>query len=391
MKSEPLRILRMIARLNIGGPAIHTILLTEKLNNRQFESWLVCGKESENEGNMRYLISNEDFPLIRMNELGRDISLFHDIVALTKTIFLILKKKPHIVHTHTAKAGFIGRTAAFIVNSIFRKKIKIFHTFHGHVFSGYFSPMKTKLFLMIERFLGKKTHGIITITPKQQKEILNYGIGRKENHFMIPLGLNLERFYRNPRKTGNLRRELGFAEDDIVIGSVTRLVPIKNMALFIEIAELFMKEREDVKFVIAGDGEEREMLETMILQKNLTRKVMILGFVKDLEDVYSDLDLFLLTSLNEGSPVALIEAVTNGVPSISSDVGGVSDVLSNIKISVLCESGNKQDFYRKIKNYIENREFYEKTFSEERENMFNRYGINRLVKDLSALYQDIPR
>ena len=268
--------MRLIARLNIGGPAIHTTLLTERLNSQIFESKLVTGLEAGHEGNMLDLMGNTAVRPIIIPSLGREISPSNDLKTLYQVARLMRAYKPHIVHTHTAKAGFVGRMAARLA-----KVPIIVHTFHGNVFRGYFSPRKTKLFIDIEKFLATSTDRIIVLSEQQKQEILSLGIGRADQYQVTPLGLNLTPFLEADKLRGELRAELGVSETTPLVGIVARLVPIKAIHLLLEAAQIVLKQYPSALFLIVGDGELRAELENQAKALGIEKSVRFLGFRGD--------------------------------------------------------------------------------------------------------------
>lgn len=314
--------MRVIARLNVGGPAIHTVLLTQLLNPQRFASTLVIGKVSPSEGDMSYLAQEKGVEPYIIPELGREIHWRNDLIVLWKLFRVMRRMRPTIVHTHTAKAGMLGRLAAKLAGVPV-----VVHTFHGHVFHGYFSPLKTGIFLGIERFLSKFTNALVTVSPKQREEILSYGIGHPGKVEAIDLGLELQRFVEGSGVKGGLRQELGIDSESPLVGIVGRLVPVKNHRLFLEAAQQVLAQTPDVHFAILGDGELRDELQRYAADLRIASNVHFLGFRPNSPEMFVDLDVVALSSLNEGTPVTLIEAMAAGKPVVSTDVGGVSDVV----------------------------------------------------------------
>lgn len=319
------KVVRIITRLNVGGPAIHTVLLTALLDPRQYRSVLVTGQEGPTEGSMRYLATERGVDLLVIPEVGREISWMDDLRALFKLIRLLRREKPDIVHTHTAKAGTLGRLAALV--ALFGRKTALYHTFHGHVFHSYFSPLKTRLFIMIERFLGLFTHRLIAVSERTKQELVEYGIAPADKIAVIPLGLDLDRFARCEQHRGELCRELGLPEGAILIGLVARLVPVKGVHHFLQAASRVLAEAPGTYFLIVGDGELRAELEAQAAELGLGQRVLFLGFRQDLSRIYADLDIVALSSLNEGLPVSLIEAMSSARVVVSTAVGGVPNLI----------------------------------------------------------------
>lgn len=339
----PDKVVRIIARLNIGGPAVHAILLTSRLPSERYASLLVTGAESPEEGNMLQLAEEEGVRPLLIPEMGRELSSLNDPLAFAKLLKLMVREQPSIVHTHTAKAGALGRLAALGINlgralkrsfgRNCRPSVRIVHTYHGHVFSGYFSPAKTRLFLAVERALARYTDVIVAISPRQRDELVHtYRIALSEKIRTIPLGLDLAPFANCKSRKGKLREELGLKDGTRLFGVVGRLVPIKRHDLAFRALSLLKSSPvySDICFVIVGDGELRPELERLSRQSGLSDRVRFLGWRRDLESIYADLDCLVLTSDNEGTPVSMIEAMAAGVPVLATAVGGVPDLMEPI-------------------------------------------------------------
>jgi glycosyltransferase involved in cell wall biosynthesis len=332
VKSGKIKILRVISRLNIGGPAIHVCLLTNGLNPDKFESKLVTGKISPQEGDMGYLFDTFDNKPILIPDLQREINLFTDIRAFFHIFKLLFREEPDIVDTHTAKAGTSARMAVIIYNRLFHRHIRLIHTFHGHVFEGYFSRISSLLFVYIERFLARSTDVIIVISTSQQKELSEkYHIAPISKIRTVQLGFDLHPFILCKSSfRGKFRQSLGIDEDTLLIGIIGRLVPIKNHRMFFMAAKkLLEKLTMPVKFIVVGDGELRSESESFCRDSGLENHVVFCGWIKNVPYVYADLDILALTSLNEGTPVSIIESMAASVPVIATDVGGVGDLLGN--------------------------------------------------------------
>lgn len=386
--SERLKVMRLIARLNIGGPAIHTTLLTERLNPARFDSQLVTGVEGEGEGNMLELMGERGLsgPLrpIVIPSLGREISPKSDLQTVREVLRLMRREKPDIVHTHTAKAGFVGRLAARLA-----RVPVVVHTFHGNVFKGYFSPRKTKLFVSIERNLARSTDAIIVLSQQQREEILGLGIGHALQYRVIPLGLDLTPFLQAESLRGQLRHELQIAEDTPVIGIVARLVPIKAIHLLLEAASNVLKAHPQAVFLIVGDGELRGPLEQQAQSLNLTQNVRFLGFRSDLPRLYADFDVSVLCSLNEGLPVAVIESLASARPVVATDVGGVSDLISHQKTGWLCSAQDVKALAAGICYAIEHPAQANEWGRAGRDRVYPALDIARLCHDLETLYVEL--
>lgn len=317
-----IKVLRLITRLNIGGPTIHVVTLTSDLDTNSFVSLLACGSISADEGDMSYYATERNIPVHVIPELTRQIKPWKDICALIKIFTLIRKEKPDIIHTHTAKAGTLGRIAGAIHNMLTSRDKKAFlvHTFHGHVFDGYFNSLANKIIITIERIIASFTDTIIAISPTIRQEIISLRITSAKKITLIPLGFDLERFKAIQPVTN---------PTTISIGIIGRLVPIKNHQLFINAAGKLIGQKisQSVEFKIIGDGETKKDLIRLTIEKNLTNVITFMGWQRNLEHVYASLSIVCLTSFNEGTPVSLIEGMSCGLPVVSTDAGGVKDLL----------------------------------------------------------------
>lgn len=397
-----IKILRIISRLNIGGPAIHVQVLTKELNHDKFDSMLIIGTVSPNEGDMRYIFDSIDSKIVYVPELGREINFAKDIQALIAIFKILLREKPHIVETHMAKAGFSGRLAVFFYNMIYRQKIICMHTFHGHVFDGYFSKSKSFVFIYLERMIAKYTDIIISLSKTQKHEFAEeYRIAPAKKIRTIELGFNLKPFLGSRLLRGKFRRKLKIDDASILVGIVGRLVSIKNHKMFFEAAKIFIQQNPNLSivFVIVGDGALRGDLETYCRSHDLSDHVKFCGWIKDIESVYADLDVLALTSINEGTPVSIIEAMASSVPVIATNAGGVMDMLgpamkktsdNGFKIcerGVLCRKNDAIGFSKGLKWLIDNKTSAKgEMVNSARAFVKERYTYKRLIADMEKLY-----
>jgi len=399
------KVLRIISRLNIGGPSIHVHLLTKGLNSDRFESILVSGKISPHEGDMTYLFDSHNKKPIVIPQLQREINLGMDLRAVIRILKILIKERPDIVHTHTAKAGSGARLAVIIYNIVFNKKIRAIHTFHGHIFKGYFSRAKSWFFVFIERIIAKLTDVIIAISETQKKELAQeFHIAPPGKIKTIRLGFDLEPFFTCKSLKGKFRKSLGIDHDTFTIGIIGRLAPIKNHRMFFDAANIFVAQNPDiqVKFVVVGDGELRNELEDYCQKLGLSKNVIFCGWIKNIPMVYTDLDILALTSLNEGTPVSIIESMAASVPVISTDAGGVRDLLGEPDNSIhmdgfkVCERGilsPKNDpfsFEKGIKYLLED-EDGKREGRLKRARLFVKkmYSQERLLTDIELLYTEL--
>jgi glycosyltransferase involved in cell wall biosynthesis len=384
--SQParIRVLRIIARMNIGGPAIHASLLTRRLDPARYDSTLVYGAEEAGEGNYLGLHGQELASTIYLPELGREIRPGQDIFTLAKIVKIIKRMKPDVVHTHTAKAGAVGRVAAILC-----RVPVIVHTYHGHVLHGYFSPRKTQMFVGIEKMLARGTSRLLTVTPQVRDDLLAREIGRPDQYTVVPLGFDLERFEHAARFRGELRQELGLAAAVPMVGIVARLVPIKAHELFLAAAAIVLRSFPSCRFVIVGDGERRAELEAMGQRMGIASSLIFMGWRADLERIYADLDVVALTSKNEGSPVALIEGMACTRPAVATRVGGVPDVITDGVTGLLAPDGDAEAVAAGIERLLRNPALAADLAKAAHDRVMARYAATRLLKDLDRLYVDL--
>ena len=404
-----MKILRVIARLNVGGPARHVVWLSEGLKSMGHETVLVTGVVPAGEDDMNYFAEAAGIKPITIPEMSRELSL-RDLLAAWKIYRLMLRERPEIVHTHTAKAGALGRLAGLMYRWLTpsaltgrRPRCRFVHTFHGHVFHSYYSPAKTKMFLAIERLLARATDRIVVVSEQQRREIHeNFRVGRGDQFEVIPLGLDLDAFSDWKSRRSRVRAEMDATDSDTLIGIVGRLTEVKNHEMFLHAAARMkaliaaQSLRTRVRFVIVGDGRLRVSLESKARELGLMEHVAFLGTRNDPENFYPALDIMALTSLNEGTPLTLIEAMANERPVIATAVGGVTDLLgpstSDGDGYTICErgisvkSGDVESFARGLLCLLQDQALRTRLSAAGKDFVYANYGKARLIHDISNLY-----
>ena len=388
MKSKK-RILRIINRFNLGGPTYNAAYLTKYLPD-DYETLLVGGNHEESEGSSMHIIDELGLDPIIIPEMQRAINPKKDRIALKKIQQLIADFKPDIVHTHASKAGALGRKAAHKAGVA-----QIYHTFHGHVFHSYFGTLKTNLYKKIERNLAKKSTKIIAISEIQKKELSEvHQICPASKIAVIPLGFDLARFYTNKEeKRINFRKEWNIDDDEIAIGIIGRIVPIKDHAFFVNVIEkVLQKTSQKIRVFIVGDGEDKSKIQELIGSKKMTyseNKVIatfqFTSWIKEIDYLNAGMDIICLTSKNEGTPVSLIEAQASGKPIVSTNVGGIENVIIPNKTALLSQVGDLNQFSNNLTQLIEDKalRLSMEIFGQKKSLEFS---YNKLIENTNSLY-----
>jgi len=406
-----MKILRIIARLNVGGPAKHVVWLTSGLNP-EHETVLVAGTVPPGEEDMGYFATEQGVTPRFVREMSREISP-RDAVTVWKLFRLFLSEKPDVVHTHTAKAGSVGGVAGFLYRWLTPAGIvgrprtcRVVHTYHGHIFHGYYGPLKTSLFLRIERTLANLVTDCIVVVSEQQRREINetFGVGRSDQFRIVPLGLDLDVFADWRARGAAFREELGVQSDELLVGIVGRLTEIKNHDLFLRAVARFVElhpTQRKVRFVVIGDGGLRQELVDQVSELGLAETVTFAGNRTDPESFYPALDVVALTSRNEGTPLTLIEAMANARPVIATAVGGVVDLLGDCISGernlpyVICHRGisvppnNAEAFASGLARLVTDVRLREELALNGLQYVEQMHSKERLLDDMRALYREL--
>ncbi len=390
------RILRIINRFNLGGPTYNVAYLTKYLPT-EYDTLLVGGIPDESEGTSSHILQNLGIEPVIIHEMKRSINPEMDYIAFRKIRKLIREFKPDIVHTHASKAGTLGRLAAS------KERVPVLvHTFHGHVFHSYFGKAQTLLYKTIERKIAKVTDRIIAISEGQKEELsAEHKICPSEKISVIPLGFDLERFWTDTEnKRRRFRDTYKISNEQVAVGIIGRLVPVKNHLLFLDSAKkVWEKFPNKVRFFIIGDGELREHLLNYCRQIELPAAYMpdegtsypltFTSWINEADLAMAGLDVIALTSFNEGTPVSLIEAQAASKPVLSTRVGGIANIVKENQSALLSDLNDPEEFAGHLERLVNDdtlrneMSFHGKTFVE------SRFHYTRLVYDTELLYQQL--
>ena len=384
---KKIKVLRIINRFNIGGPTYNATFLTKFLSD-DFETLLIGGLPEKNEANSLHILEKYGVEPLLLPEMKREPNLQSDRIALKKIKSIINEFQPDIVHTHASKAGALGRKAALSC-----KVPIIVHTFHGHVFHSYFGKVKTLIFKNIERYLAKKTAGIIAISDIQKKELCEiHKIAPKEKTKVIPLGFDLEIFQKDYEKNRtHTRNKYEIDESTVAIAIVGRITAIKDHHYFLDVIEsVFKSSNKKIKIFIVGDGNLKQEIEKRLIpMKNIGIDISLTSWIYNIAEFNAGMDIMCLTSKNEGTPVSLIEAQASNLPVVSTEVGGVADIVKQNETGFIIPRTNKSEFVTKLKLLIENDELRDKMKLKGWQNVYVKYSYQRLAKDTENYYLEL--
>jgi glycosyltransferase involved in cell wall biosynthesis len=374
--TRPIKVMRVIARMNVGGPAWQVSVLTRGLQPPDFDTHLVCGRVADNEADF-IALRDPSLPCTYLEGLGRSVRPLDDFRAFIALVRMMRREKPDIVHTHTAKAGSLGRLAAVVARVRYRV-----HTFHGHVLHGYFSTRVTKAIIVIERILARRTNVLAAVGSKVRDDLLDANIGRPEQYQVVPPGVEISAgcSIAEARQTFDLPLEAP------IILFVGRLTRIKRPDRLIEAMTLALKERPNAILAIAGEGDLLD--ETKKLAEPLGDSVRFLGWQSDLSKVYPLADLVVLTSDNEGMPVTLIEASMLGIPCVTTDCGSAREVVLDGRTGRVV-GGDSRTLAAALIGLLSDPQQLEQFGSAARRHAEENFSTTRLVDDYASIYRQL--
>ncbi len=386
--SERIKVLRVIARLNMGGPALHVAYLTEGLAERGYDTTLVAGSLGRGEDSMAFVAEARGVEVVKIDELHREISPFRDIVAVFRLARLIRAERPQILHTHTAKAGAIGRLAAMVAGPA--GPPIVVHTFHGHVLHGYFGPFRSLVFRLLERFLARRSTALIAVSPQVRDDLVALHVAPASKFTVVRLGIELdERVAVDEPMRVEARRVLGIPPERFAVGWVGRMTSVKRTDDVVRAFAALRARGIDACLCIVGDGPDREQVEKRAHELGVIRDCLFLGYQEDVARFFAVFDAFVLSSVNEGTPVVAIEALAAGRPVVATDVGGVPDVVTEGVDGFLVEQGDTEALAERLARLAEDPELRRTMGEAGRERMLPRYAVTRLIDDIDRLYRSL--
>jgi glycosyltransferase involved in cell wall biosynthesis len=379
-------VIRIIARLNVGGPAIQVISLTRLLRARGYETVLLRGREGDTEGSMDHLAAQMGVAPVRLPGLRRGLGL-HDLRALFEVVRWQSRFRPAIVHTHTAKAGALGRIAAQLLPRS-RRPAVVVHTFHGHVLKGEFSPRTSRIIAAVERMLAKRTTRLIAVSSEIKQDLVHFRVAPADKIEVIRLGFDLDPFLVDGEERSALRSatraRMGLPQDGRVVTVIARVVKVKRLDRFLTVATK-LADLTDVHFLVAGDGDLKATLSSSPAAEALGKRLHWVGFERDVPAVCAASDVVVLTSDNEGTPVCLIEAQAAALPVVSTDVGGVRAIVQDGTTGRIVDS-DPDALAHAVRAYLEAPALAAEHGARGREYVLRNFRIDRLVHDIDRLY-----
>lgn len=380
--------LRVIARLNMGGPALHVAYLTAGLAPRGYETTLVAGELARGEESMSFVAEELGVPVIALQQLHREVAPIRDTVATIRLASLIRRLQPHIVHTHTAKAGAVGRVAALVAQV--QPRPIIVHTFHGHVLRGYFGPLRSLAFRLLERRLAAVSDALVAVSPQVRDDLAALGVAPRERFAVVRLGIELdERVRAEADARERFRRLIGLPADRFVVGWIGRMTGVKRID---DVLVAFTRLRErgiDAALCLVGDGPDREQVERRAYELGIARHCFYLGYQEEVAPWYAAFDAFVLPSANEGTPVSAMEALAAGCPVVATRVGGVPDVVRDGVDGFLVEPSDVEGLVERLAELASSPETRKRMGEAGRERVLPRYAVDRLVDDVDRLYRSL--
>src|SRR5436190_2646336 len=371
----------------MGGPALHVAYLSAGLADRGYDTTLVAGSLAVGEESMSGVAEELGVGIVTVPELHREISPLRDLRAVYHLAALIRDLRPQILHTHTAKAGTIGRLAAMLAGAA--APPIVVHTFHGHVLRGYFGPLRSNRFRLLESFLATRTTALVAVSPEVRDDLVALGIAPREKFTVVRLGIELDERVGGHADGGETRRLLGIAPDRFVVGWIGRMTGVKRTDDVLLAVRRLRDRGVDAVLCMVGDGPDRDVVEVRAHQLGIVRDSLFLGYQEDVARFYAAFDALILPSANEGTPVSAIEALAGGRPVVATDVGGVPDVVRDGVDGFLVEPGDVDAMADRLARLAADADLRRRMGEAGAESVHERYAVERLLDDVDALYRTL--
>jgi len=378
----------VIARLNMGGPALHVAYLAAGLEARGYQTMLVAGTLARGEESMAYVAEGLGVQVRRIDALHREISPVRDALSVLRLARLLRAERPEILHTHTAKAGAIGRLAALLAGEA--RPPVIVHTFHGHVLRGYFGPVRSSAFRLLERWLARMTTALVAVSPQVRDDLVALGVAPPEKFVVIRLGVELEqRVSAEDGTRAETRRVMGVPDGRFLVGWIGRMTSVKQTDDVLAALAALRGRGVDAGLCLVGDGPDRDMVERRAKELGVMRSCLFLGYQEGVAQYYAALDAVILPSRNEGTPVSAIEALAARRPVVATRVGGVPDVVRDGVDGFLVEPGDVEALAERLARLARDPALAARMGEAGRARVVPRYDVDRLIDDVDRLYRSL--
>jgi len=386
--SPPVKVLRVIARLNVGGPALHVAYLTAGLAERGYDTTLVAGTIARGEESMAFVADAHNVHIETLSELHREISPIRDLRAILRLARLIRRERPTILHTHTAKAGAVGRIAALLAGNA-RPPIVV-HTFHGHVLRGYFGRTMTFGFRTLERWLARATTSLVAVSPEVRDDLVALRVAPASKFTVVRLGIDLaHRIASDDDQRRETRRQMGLRDDEFVVGWVGRMTAVKNTDRVVRALQTLVDLGVDARLLLVGDGPDRDHLERYAHELGVMKRCLFLGYQEDVARFYDAIDALVLPSVNEGTPVSVIEALAAERPAVATRVGGTPDIIRDGIDGFLVDPADNGELADRLAELAGDAPRRAAMGAAGRARVLERYAVGRLIDDIDRLYREL--
>ena len=386
--SPPVKVLRVIARLNVGGPALHVAYLTAGLAERGYDTTLVAGTIARGEESMAFVADAHNVHVETLSELHREISPIRDLRAILRLARLIRRERPTILHTHTAKAGAVGRIAALLAGNA-RPPIVV-HTFHGHVLRGYFGRTMTFGFRTLERWLARATTSLVAVSPEVRDDLVALRVAPASKFTVVRLGIDLaHRIASDDDQRRETRRQMGLRDDEFVVGWVGRMTAVKNTDRVVRALQTLVDLGVDARLLLVGDGPDRDHLERYAHELGVMKRCLFLGYQEDVARFYDAIDALVLPSVNEGTPVSVIEALAAERPAVATRVGGTPDIIRDGIDGFLVDPADNGELADRLAELAGDAPRRAAMGAAGRARVLERYAVGRLIDDIDRLYREL--